>query len=91
MGFDTETSGGVVIWIVMLALAGFAFYRAKKRRKHIGSGAVGVFYDMMDADKRNAIEIVTEDKAAARDFEHADDDGPPGRRAVRPSGKDTHE
>jgi hypothetical protein len=72
--FDVETAGGVVIWLVMMVLAGLAFYRARTRRRHIGSGAAGAVYDMMNDDKRKAIEIVAEDKAAAHDFEHADDD-----------------
>jgi len=81
MEFDNETIGGAVIWLVMMVLAGVAFYRVKTRRRHIGSGAAGVVYDMMSEDKRNAIEIVVTDKAAARDFEHADDDGPTGKQA----------
>jgi hypothetical protein len=74
MSFDLETIGGVVIWVVMMGLAGAAFYRARTRRRHIGSAAAGTIYDMLNEEKRHAIEIVNEDKAAARDFEHADDD-----------------
>ena len=74
MEFDTETWGGAIIWLVMLTLLGFAFYRAKTRRRHIGSGAAGAVYGMMNEDKRKAIEVVVADKAAARDFEHGDDD-----------------
>ncbi len=74
MSFDVETLGGAVIWLVMMMLAGFAFYRAKTRRRHIGSGAAGTIYDMLNEEKRNAIEVIVEDKAAERDFEHADDD-----------------
>ena len=74
MDFDVETFGGAAIWLVMMALAGFAFYRAKTRRRHIGSGAAGAVYDMMNDDKRKAIEVVVADKAAAHDFEHEDDD-----------------
>ena len=74
MSFDTETIGGAVIWLVMMVLAGFAFYRAKTRRKHIGSGAAGAVYGMMNEEKRKAIEVVVADKAAAHDFEHEDDD-----------------
>ena len=86
MEFDVETWGGAVIWLVMLVLLGFAFYRAKTRRRHIGAGAAGAVYVMMSEEKRKAVEIVVADKAAAHDFEHADDgDGPSGRRAVRPS------
>jgi hypothetical protein len=71
---ETETIGGALIWLVMMVLAGLAFYRAKARRRHIGSGAAGAVYDLMNEDKRKAIEIVAEDKAAAHDFEHAEDD-----------------
>jgi len=71
--FEVETLGGAAIWLVMMVLAGFAFYRARTRRRHIGTGAAGVYYDMMSEEKRNAIEIVAEDKAAARDFEHEGD------------------
>jgi hypothetical protein len=74
---DVETWGGVAIWLVMMTLAGLAYYRAKTRRRHIGSGAAGAVYDMMNEDKRKAIEIVAEDKAAAHDFEHADDKNRP--------------
>ena len=79
MQFDVETYGGAAIWVVMMILAGFAFYRAKTRRRHIGSGAAGSVYGMMNDDKRKAIEIVVADKAAAHDFEHADDDKEKGR------------
>ena len=74
VSFDTETIGGAVIWLVMMVLAGFAFYRAKTRRRHIGSAAAGAVYGMMNEDKRKAIEVVVADKAAAHDFEHGDDD-----------------
>lgn len=65
---------GASVWLVMMLLAGFAFYRARTRRRHIGSAAAGTVYDWVNDDKRKAIEIVAEDKAGARDFEHADDD-----------------
>ena len=88
MEFDIETWGGGIIWAVMLVLLGFAFYRAKTRRRHIGAGAAGMYYDMMNEDKRKAVEIVVADKAAAHDFEHADDDTdrPSGHQAIGPSG-----
>ena len=43
-------------------------YRLKQRRGHIGSAAAGTVYDIVQDDKRKAIEIVVADKAAARDF-----------------------
>jgi hypothetical protein len=85
---ETETWGGAIIWLVMMALAGFAFYRAKTRRRHIGSAGAGAVYDMMNEDKRKAVEIVVADKAAAHDFEHGEDKNrPSGGQAIRPSGK----
>ena len=66
MEFDTETAGGAVIWLVMMVLAAFAFYRAKTRRRHIGSGAAGAVYGMLNEEKRKAVEVVVADKAAAR-------------------------
>ena len=46
----------------------------RTRRSHIGSAAAGTIYDIVQDEKRKAIEVVVADKAAARDFEHADDD-----------------
>ena len=38
-----------------------------------GAGAYGSIYDLLNQDKRNAIELIVEEKAAERDEEHADD------------------
>ena len=62
------------IWFAMIVLGGFVLYRLKTRRSHIGSAAAGTVYDIMQEDKRKAIAVVVSDKAAAHDFEHADDD-----------------
>lgn len=79
---------GASVWLLMIILGGFAIYRVRTRRSHIGSAAAGTIYDIVQDEKRKAIEIVVAGKAAARDFEHADDDdGPSGRQGVRPSGK----
>jgi hypothetical protein len=80
MELDTETFGGALIWLVMMVLLGFAFYRAKTRRRHIGSGAAGAVYGMMNEEKRKAIEVVVADKAAAHEFEHADDEPDAGNQ-----------
>jgi hypothetical protein len=37
-----------------------------------GAGAYGAVYDLLNQDKRNAIELIVEDKAGARDPEDAD-------------------
>ena len=67
---------GAAIWVVMIVLGGFVLYRLKTRRSHIGSAAAGTVYDIIHEDKRKAIEVVVSDKAAAHDFEHADDKDP---------------
>jgi len=38
-----------------------------------GAGAYGAIYDLLNQDKRNAVEVIVEEKAAERDEEHADD------------------
>ena len=63
-------------WLVMIGLGAFVLYRLKTRRSHIGSAAAGTVYDIIHEDKRKAIEVVVSDKAAAHDFEHADDKDP---------------
>lgn len=70
---DTQQLAGLVMWLVMIGLGGFVLYRLKTRRGHIGPAAAGAVYDIIHEDKRKAIEIVVADKAAAHDFEHADD------------------
>jgi hypothetical protein len=38
----------------------------------VGPGAAGTIYDLLNEERRNAIEIIVEDKAAYRDPEDAD-------------------
>ena len=47
----------------------------RRRSAHtfnVGAGAMGSVYDLLNQDKRNAIEIIVEEKAEARDPEDAD-------------------
>ena len=37
-----------------------------------GAGASGAVYDLLNEDKRKAVEIIVEQRAAARDPEHKD-------------------
>ena len=76
---------GGAVWLVIMSLVAVIFWRLKTRRRHIGSAAAGTVYDMINEEKRNAIEILVEDKAAARDFEHADDDDEPGSGGRQPA------
>ncbi len=76
---------GGLVWVVIIVLCGLVYWRMKTRRRHIGPGAAGTVYDMINEEKRNAVEILVEDKAAARDFEHADDDDEPGSGSRQPA------
>ena len=63
--------------IVIMVLFVLAVLRARRKRggRTLGSpgpGAAGAIYDMVNQDKRNAIEIIVEEKAEARDPEDAD-------------------
>jgi hypothetical protein len=66
-----------VVWAVVL-LAFIAVFVAsvlgKRRggRRGPGPGAAGAVYDLLNQDKRNAIELIVEEKAGARDPEDAE-------------------
>jgi hypothetical protein len=60
------------VGLIWLALIVILFFRLRRRRSHIGSGAAGAVYDMLNDEKRKAVEIVVEDRAAARDPENRD-------------------
>jgi hypothetical protein len=65
---------GVVLLLFVAAFA--AMMRKPGDRPPAGGpgpGASGAMYDLLNQDKRNAIELIVEDRAAARDPEHADD------------------
>jgi hypothetical protein len=66
-----------IVWIVALAgIAGvlglFMSGGRPRHRPRVGSAAVGTVYDMLNEDKRNAVEIVVEGRAEARDPEDKD-------------------
>jgi hypothetical protein len=68
-----------IIWLVVLAGIVALIVRGSHARgsqggrpRGIGSAAVGTVYDMLNEDKRKAVEIIVEGRAEARDPEHAD-------------------
>jgi len=63
-----------LIWIVVVGAVVLLFVKGGRpgRRSGIGTAAVGSMYDLLNEDKRKAVEIIVEQRAAARDPEHKD-------------------
>jgi hypothetical protein len=61
-----------IVWIVALAAIVIMFWRQRRRRGRVGAAGAGSVYDMLNEDKRKAIEIVVEERAGARDPEDRD-------------------
>jgi hypothetical protein len=63
-----------LIWIVVVGGVVLLFVKGGRpgRRSGIGTAAVGSMYDLLNEDKRKAVEIIVEQRAAARDPEHKD-------------------
>lgn len=64
-----------LIWIGLAVLVVFVWSRAKRRGRRmggVGTAGAAMVYDMLNEEKRNAVEIILEEKAAARDPEDRD-------------------
>ena len=57
--------------VLMLALV-FRVWQRRRQGTGIGPGAAGIFYDMLDRDKRSAVEVIVEQKTGYRDPEDRD-------------------
>ena len=62
------------IWlvIVVLLIVAVGKTRGQRRRGGVGTAAAGTIYDLLNEDKRNAVEIIVEERAAAKDPEDKD-------------------
>jgi hypothetical protein len=65
-------SAGIWAFILILLIVAVARVRAQRRRGGLGTGAAGVVHDMLNEDKRHAVEIIVTERAAARDPEDRD-------------------
>jgi hypothetical protein len=63
-----------LIWVVVVGGVVLLFVKGGRpgRRSGIGTAAVGAVYDMLNEDKRKAVEIIVEERAEARDPETKD-------------------
>jgi len=69
---DSSTAGAVIWIVVVVGLLGGLLWARPGRRRRVGAGAAGAVYDMLNEDRRRAIEIIVEEKAAACDPEDRD-------------------
>jgi len=79
-----------LVWIVaLLGMCGMlALLISGGRSRHrprVGSAAAGTVYDMLNEDKRKAVEIVVEGRAGARDPEDKDGNLPELEHATSPT------
>ena len=64
-------------WVAVLAGAVLLFVAiARRSRSRVGSAAAGTIYDLLQEDKRKALEIIVEERAEARDPERAEGNKP---------------
>jgi hypothetical protein len=75
-------SDAAIVWLSFAALIALVWWRATsrgggdqtggRRMGGIGSAAAGTIYDMLNEEKRNAIEVIVEERAGERDPEDRD-------------------
>jgi hypothetical protein len=81
MDFGAIAAAGMLVLVVVVA------YRVRRRhggRLPPGPGTMGAVYDLLNEDRRNAIELIVEDKAEARDPEDADGNLPELQNPKKP-------
>ncbi|HMD37225.1 MAG TPA: hypothetical protein VKH42_19755, partial [Vicinamibacterales bacterium] len=64
--------GVIVVLLVLLMRGVMGTGSGARRSRGPGAGASGAVYDMLNEDKRNAVEIIVEERAGARDPEDRD-------------------
>jgi hypothetical protein len=76
----------IVDWllVVLVIVVVTTLMRRSRRRGGIGTAAVGTVYDMLSEDRRNAVEIIVEQRAEARDPEDKDGHLPALEHPSRP-------
>jgi hypothetical protein len=81
-----QTIFSTIVWASTLLFLAILVWRVRGRkgrdgrrsRSGPGPGAMGAVHDLLNEDKRRAIEIVVEGRAEATDLEHADGTPEPG-------------
>jgi len=73
----------IAAWLVVLIAVVALLTSIGRRSRGPGSAAAGAVYDMLNEDKRQALEIIVEQRAAARDPEDADGNLPDLENSAR--------
>jgi hypothetical protein len=71
-GNVTPALMNALVWLLAIVAVIVAFSRRRRMRSRVGSAAAGSIYGMLNEDKRNAVEVVVEERAGARDPEDRD-------------------
>jgi len=71
-GANMSDMAEAAAWLVVLIGVVALLTSISRRSRGPGSAAAGAVYDMLNEDKRNALEIIVEQRAEARDPEDAD-------------------
>jgi hypothetical protein len=66
------TTFDLIALALLIALIAAALWRLSRRRWHVGPAASGAVYDLLNQDRRNAIEMIVEERAEERRPENAD-------------------
>ena len=72
-----------VVWVILVVALIVLLTRKRGPRRRVGAGASGAVYDLLNQDRRNAIEIIVEERAEARDPEDRDGNLPDLERPSR--------
>ena len=74
-------NGASLLWLGVLLLVVFVWWRVTSPRAGnaggrpmggVGSAVAGTIYDMLNEEKRNALEVIVEERAGERDPEDRD-------------------
>ncbi len=83
-----QALGSGLLALLVVAFVVIAWRSVRRRR--IGPGAAGAVYDLLNEDKRSAIEIILEERTAYRDPEDPDGNLPDLESPLRkPAGRDS--
>jgi hypothetical protein len=61
-----------IFFVSLALLMVYAVVYKRLRRGRVGAAAVGTVYDLLNEDRRKAVEIIVEEKAGATDPETKD-------------------